>query len=95
MFLEPCDDMSHSLALGRPLSSDRTCLFSGQGLCLFVVLKNNTKTYKKTKKKKQEGFDSRAHTLILMLTPLGVLIHLPSVEVSYGKTDSALASSSG
>lgn len=30
----------------------------------------------------------------LMLS-LGVMIHLPSVEVSYGKTDSALASSSG
>lgn len=43
----------------------------------------------------KEVFDSRAPTLILMMTPLGVMIHLPSVEVSYGKTDSALASSSG
>lgn len=49
LFLEPCDDMSHSLALGRPVGSDRTCPFTGQELCLFVVL---TKTTQKCTKKK-------------------------------------------
>lgn len=52
---------------------DRIGLFPGQGPSesMFVVLKEN-KNYKKKnlKKTKQEGFDSRAPTLILMLTPL-------------------------
>lgn len=55
---------------------------------MFVVLN-------KTKRKKKEGFDSRAPTFDSDADPLGVMIHLPSVEVSYGKSDSALASSSG
>lgn len=51
VFLEPCDDRSHSLALGRPVRADGTRPFTGQELCLFVVLKK--KSTQKTYKKKQ------------------------------------------
>lgn len=51
---------------------DRIGLFPGQGPSesMFVVLKENKNYKKKNLKKKKEGFDSRAPTLILMLTPL-------------------------
>lgn len=58
-----------------------SCMICSGACVAFVVLK-------------VEGFLNQVPTLILMLS-LGVMIHLPSVEVSYGKTDSALASSSG
>ena len=40
------------------------------------------------------GVTSRALTMIERSASLGIMTHLPSVEVSYGK-DTALASSSG
>ena len=68
---------------------DRIDLLPGQeglwGLC-FCGLK---------KKRKKRGFWFQGPYVDPDADPLGVMIHLPSVEVSYGKTDSALASSSG
>lgn len=57
-------------------------MYDASGACgVFVVLK------------KMEGFFFKPGPYLML--SLGVMIHLPSVEVSYGKTDSALASSSG
>lgn len=91
----------HCLALGSPVSWQDGCSsWSGDCvICMFVVLNKKKKKNKQKKmfkkKNKHRGFWFQGPYVDPDADPLGVMIHLPSVEVSYGKTDSALASSSG